>query len=171
MISVTREHEICAGHRVLGHEGKCKNLHGHNYKFVMTLVSDDLDTLGRVIDFSVIKNILCQWLEDNWDHKMLLWLKDPMAGYLRNCYQFGIDPLTWVVSLSCNPTAENLAQYFCEDIASGLLLGTNVKLVEVTVWETSKCYATYKVKEENVATDGNGRGNVEASQSRVEENV
>ena len=31
--TVIRSHEICAGHRVVGHESKCRHLHGHNYKF------------------------------------------------------------------------------------------------------------------------------------------
>jgi 6-pyruvoyl-tetrahydropterin synthase len=34
--------------------------------------------VGRVIDFSVIKTLLCDWLEDNWDHRFLLWEQDPM---------------------------------------------------------------------------------------------
>lgn len=150
MISVTREHEICCGHRVVGHEGKCKNLHGHNYKFVMTLVSDELDSIGRVIDFSVIKNVLCQWLEDGWDHRMMLWNQDPIVRAL-DYFDGGVGRmvLEGVVVVPFNPTAENIAEYFCEQIAPVMLDGTGTKLIEVTVWETSKCCATYKVKEAN----------------------
>jgi len=151
--TVTREHEICCGHRVYGHEGKCKNLHGHSYKFELTVGSYELDNLGRVIDFGVIKNTLCQWLEDHWDHKMLLWSKDPLASAIINCAEHYNDH--GVVLLPCNPTVENLAEYFVEDIAPGLLLGTNVNLLSVRIWETSKCSATYVRKDYGQVTAGN----------------
>jgi len=165
MISVTREHEICAGHRVMGHEGKCKNIHGHNYKFVMTLATDKLDSIGRVIDFSVIKNLLCNWLEKEWDHKMILKLDDPLAYTLLVYYK---QP---VYRIPLNPTAENLAQYFADDIVPGLLLGTGVSLVEVTVWETSKCYATYKVKDADAARLRNTSGVVGKETQASEEDI
>ena len=77
---VKRHHDICAGHRVVGHEGKCRHLHGHNYRIHFTVESDegDLDSVGRVVDFSVVKSALCMWLEDNWDHKFLHWEEDFM---------------------------------------------------------------------------------------------
>lgn len=145
---ITRKHEICCGHRVYGHEGACQNLHGHNYLFELTLAPKNvLDALGRVIDFSVIRTTLCQWLEDNWDHKMLLWRKDPMIAVLQS-YPDYIDP-TSIVRLPCNPTVENLAAYFIEDIAPGLLIDTDAKLVSVKLWETGKCSTTYMAKEDN----------------------
>lgn len=156
MISVTREHSICCGHRVVGHEGKCKHLHGHNYKFVMTLVGDELDELGRVIDFSVIKDVLCAWLEKFWDHKFLVYYLDPDRDKL-----ITIDP-DGTVMTSFNPTAENIAQHFCTKVAAGLLEESGVQLVEVIVWETDKCYATYKVNDRNDNTVRDGREDVEA---------
>src|SRR6266567_3680980 len=76
---ITREHEICCGHRVYGHEGKCRYIHGHQYRFELSLAPEnELDSLGRVIDFSKIKTLLCEWLEEHWDHKLLLWNKDPL---------------------------------------------------------------------------------------------
>ena len=45
--TVIRSHEICAGHRVVGHESKCRHLHGHNYKFhfkVVLCVDADCET-------------------------------------------------------------------------------------------------------------------------------
>jgi 6-pyruvoyltetrahydropterin/6-carboxytetrahydropterin synthase len=143
-IVITREHEICAGHRVYGHEGACRNLHGHQYKFELTVTADTLDSIGRVIDFSVIKTLLCEWLDKNWDHKMLLWNKDTLYMSLRASESFVFcHDSSSVIGLPCNPTVENLAKYFVEDIAPGLLLNTGVTLVQVKLWETSKCSATY----------------------------
>ncbi|HET9130028.1 MAG TPA: 6-carboxytetrahydropterin synthase, partial [Terriglobia bacterium] len=72
-----RYHDISCGHRVYGHESKCAHLHGHNYRVHFVCEAEQLDQVGRVIDFSEIKHRLCEWLEDNWDHKFLMWEQDP----------------------------------------------------------------------------------------------
>ncbi len=133
---VTRKHEIHCGHRVCDHEGKCRNLHGHAYVIHFTCEADSLDHLGRVIDFGVIKSLLCQWLEDTWDHRMLIWEQDPMLEALLT-----IDPS--VVAVPFNPTAENIAAYLVTKVGPDLLAGTPVRLVRVQVDETSKCSATF----------------------------
>lgn len=130
--SAVRYHDICCGHRVVGHEGKCKNLHGHNYRFHFEITSSTLDKVGRVLDFSVIKTTLCEWLEDSWDHKMLIWSEDPMLESLKE-----IDPTVVVVDF--NPTAENIAGYFLFYIAPKLLKGTGATLSRITIEETRKC--------------------------------
>lgn len=169
---VIRSHEICAGHRVVGHESKCRHLHGHNYKFhfkvapkVPYKVMDEaefaalkqLDDVGRVIDFSVVKTTLCQWLEDNWDHKFLHWEKDELIRGIKVLVdhdQTHHTPLTVanedarhffrsMVCLPFNPTAENLAAYMVDVIGPQLLDEYGVELVECTIEETSKCHVNY----------------------------
>lgn len=46
-----RYHDFCAGHRVVGHENKCRHLHGHNYRVTFYCESQELDGVGRVVDF------------------------------------------------------------------------------------------------------------------------
>ena len=135
-IQAKRYHDICAGHRVYGHESKCANLHGHNYRFHFT-IEGELDEIGRVLDFSVIKTRLADWLEENWDHKMLIWREDPMLAAL-----IALDGT--VKAVSFNPTAENLAKYMVEKIGPKQLDGTGATLIEVTIEETRKCSATFK---------------------------
>jgi 6-pyruvoyltetrahydropterin/6-carboxytetrahydropterin synthase len=144
-VLITREHEICAGHRVYGHEGACRNIHGHNYRFELTIGSmNGLDKLGRVLDFGVVKDVLCNWLEKNWDHKMLLWKEDHLYTAMRIAAPMAFcHDSSAVIGLPCNPTVENLAQYFVEDVAPGLLAHLDCNLVQVKLWETSKCSATY----------------------------
>lgn len=139
-IQAVRYHDICAGHRVVGHEGKCKNLHGHNYRFHFTIEAKELDEVGRVIDFSVIKEKLCIWLEENWDHKMILWEKDDMWRIVR----FEEKNTLGLICVPFNPTAENLAEFFVEKIAPIRLAGTGAKLVELKIEETRKCSVIYK---------------------------
>ena len=136
-ITAVRYHDISCGHRVVGHEGKCRNLHGHNYRITFTVSPKDsaeLDTVGRVLDFSVIKSQLCEWLEENWDHRMLIskddWHKDALLE---------ID--STVVIVPFNPTAENIGKHLLEVIGPWLLKDTRAELVKVEVEETRKCSA------------------------------
>lgn len=140
IITATRYHDFCAGHRVTGHENKCAHLHGHNYRVHFTVQANQLDHLGRVMDFSVIKEKLCEWLEVNYDHKMLIWEHDPLLEGLR-----GIVPNDIVVT-TFNPTAENMAQHLCEVVAVEQLAGTGCILVKCEIEETRKCRASYEIK-------------------------
>ena len=133
-----RYHDISCGHRVHNHESKCAHLHGHNYRIHFTCEASTLDPIGRVIDFSDIKEKLCMWLEDNWDHKFLVWNRDPWAIHLLD-----IDPTVVVVPF--NPTAENMAEYLVTIIGPQQLLGTGIVLVNCVVEETRKCSASFQV--------------------------
>ena len=179
--SVLRSHEICAGHRVVGHESKCRHLHGHNYVFrfkvqpkretkleykgatltvgavttpLLEEVPVSLDSLGRVIDFSVVKSTLCQWLEDNWDHKFLHWEKDTLVSGLVDLIDYDNRPgfvvesdeasfRNSLVALPFNPTAENLAAHMVNVVGPMLLDAHGVELVSCIIEETSKCHVEY----------------------------
>ena len=179
---VIRSHEICAGHRVVGHESKCRMLHGHNYVFHFHVapkmktvavatgkarhvegqgfkqtyrditVNDrtKLDAVGRVIDFSVVKSTLCEWLEDNWDHKFLHWEKDDLIKGVQlaaNNYPLGDEDhssfFNSFVELPFNPTAENLAEHMVNVVGPMLLDEHGVELVQCVIEETSKCHVEY----------------------------
>jgi 6-pyruvoyltetrahydropterin/6-carboxytetrahydropterin synthase len=77
------------------------------------------------------------WLEDNYDHKFLLWREDPWVETMK-----GIDPDGLVV-VDYNPTAENIAEYLVKNIAPIQLKGTGVRLIKCDVEETRKCSASY----------------------------
>lgn len=136
-----RYHDISCGHRVFQHESKCAHLHGHNYRVHFTCEAEELDNIGRVIDFSDMKSRLCMWLEDHWDHKTLIWENDPWAKVLPE-----IDPT--IVIVPFNPTAENIAQHLVEVIGPQQLAGTGIKLVHCDVEETRKCSASFHAPEE-----------------------
>ena len=135
-ITASRYHDFSTGHRVYGHESKCAHLHGHNYRVHFSIEADDLDSVGRVLDFSVIKDLLCEWLEEHWDHKFLVFREDPWAEQLK-----AIDPAGTVV-VDFNPTAENMAEYLLEEVGPKQLAGTPARLVEVQIEETRKCWVT-----------------------------
>jgi 6-pyruvoyltetrahydropterin/6-carboxytetrahydropterin synthase len=131
MFRVTRELFFCYGHRLLNYDGKCRHLHGHNGRAVITLEADGLDTLGMVVDFSRLKQGVGGWIDTHLDHKMLLHKDDPMLPLLK---QQG-EP---VFVLDVNPTAENIARLIFEQTAR-----QGFPVVEVSLWETENCFATY----------------------------
>lgn len=152
--SVTRFHDFSYGHRVAGHEGKCRHLHGHNGRVHFTCVAKKLDPIGRVVDFSVMKDKLCNWVEKNWDHKFLAWEHDPLMNSLR-CSNFksenGFELLREdetlresIVFTPFNPTAESMAEYLCEVVGPKQLAGTGIRLIAVRLDETIKCSANYR---------------------------
>ena len=55
MFRVTREIDFCYGHRLLNYEGKCRYLHGHNGRAVISIEGEKLDHRGMVLDFSDIR--------------------------------------------------------------------------------------------------------------------
>ena len=141
MIKVTREFSFSSAHRLFQHEGKCSRLHGHNYKLTVSLTSIDgsLDSLGRIIDFSKIKELVGTWLDKNWDHKTILYegdrdLINSLAAYRDDIF---IAPF--------NPTAENMALYLYKDVLPDLVRGLGIELQKVILYETDSCSAEVSV--------------------------
>lgn len=149
MQTAERYHDISCGHRVVGHENKCRHLHGHNYRVHFICTAANLDHIGRVIDFGVIKERLCMWIENNWDHKFLAWEKDlvmlSIVSALDETHRNDSLEITEgsIVWTPFNPTAENMAQHLVEVIGPQQLADTGVTLVSVRIEETAKCSASF----------------------------
>lgn len=133
-IICTRRIEFDAAHRVLEHESKCKNLHGHRYAIEASFSADSLDSLGRVVDFGVIREKLGAWVDENWDHTTILFEKDKTLGK-------SISDITkqTIFYLPTNPTAENMATYLLETICPTLFAGMNIRCVSIRLQETPNC--------------------------------
>ncbi len=129
---VTKEIHFCYGHRLLNYHGKCRHLHGHNGKAVITLETRDLDDLGMVVDFSEVKRQIGVWIDENLDHRMLLHRDDPLIPELKRQGE----PY---VTLDVNPTAENIARLIFHAATR-----KSLPVVEVTLWETENSFATYR---------------------------
>ena len=136
MYRVTRQIDFCYGHRLLEYDGKCKHLHGHNGRAVISLGSQELDHRGMVLDFTDIKQVVSRWIDDELDHRMILHRDDPAVPFLQ---QLG-EPL---YLMDKNPTAENIARLIF-DFAHG----RGYPVVRVDLWETRRCYATYELPRE-----------------------
>jgi len=126
-----------AGHRVVNHESKCRNFHGHEYKAEVFAEAPNLDTIGRIVDFSVIKEKVGGWIDDNWDHAMLIFKADPDLMRFKT-----LDGGKKIYECDYNPTAENIAKDLFQQ-CKGLLLGSGVVISKIKLWETTNCYVEY----------------------------
>lgn len=132
MYRITREFEFCYGHRLIHYEDKCRHLHGHNGRVVVTLEGDTLDKCGMLVDFAHIKKTIKKWVDDHLDHTLLLCREDPVLPALKQQKEK-------VFVMDDNPTAENIARLiFDQAVKMGL------PVVEIAIWETSNCLAAYR---------------------------
>lgn len=139
-LSLIRQLTFCAGHRLYRHESKCAFFHGHNYRVDVEVVGDsggcEVDDVGRVVDFSLIKKRMLGWLDEHWDHAFILFAEDASAlAAVR-----ATEPTKYFV-LPWNPTAENMARYLLEVVAPHVLAGLGVVARKVSVWETDEACA------------------------------
>ena len=138
MLNVSRENDLSYGHRLLNYAGKCRHLHGHNGRVVIAFDASGLDSHGMVLDFSEIKRVVGRWIDENLDHRMILDRTDAAVARLQ---EMG-EP---VYLLDANPTAENIAKRIFEVAAEH-----GFPVVEVHLWETPHCCATYRPKGSSV---------------------
>ncbi|MBN1869414.1 MAG: 6-carboxytetrahydropterin synthase QueD [Candidatus Omnitrophica bacterium] len=118
MFELSIREDIAAAHFIKGHEGKCKNLHGHTWKVEVTVRHDRLDGLGMVADFTVLKKKLQEVLGPI-DHACL----NELPFFKEN-----------------NPTTENIAKYVYGQYKDKV---KPLGLKEVRVWESETSSVTY----------------------------
>ncbi len=145
MISITRSFTWDAAHRLLGHESRCRYLHGHRYVAEVSVTSPDLDSLGRVIDFSCLKEIIGKWIDENWDHNILLHEDDPLYDLWCRDNKETQTLLFQERSPYCmgfaNPTAENIVTELYRQIKDRL--PEEIKIIHIRLWETEKCFCDF----------------------------
>ncbi len=150
-VTVMRQVKFCAGHRLLGHEGKCANFHGHNYVVQFHVNGKEIDELGRVVDFQVINQLFKGWIDEHWDHGFLLWSEDDNA--IKALEQ--VEP-NRIYRMPYNPTAENMARYLMYEIAPDLMStveGYDLQVTKVVVWETENSFAEVSVDNARAQAD------------------
>lgn len=141
-LTITRRFEIDTGHRLLKHESKCRNLHGHRYVFEVEIEAAargselELDDVGRVLDFAEIKSAFEDVLE-RYDHAVVLQLGDPFIGLVRS------EGLR-LVTMAEPPTVENLVVLVAGEMTERL--PRSVVLRHVRCFETPNCWADWTPK-------------------------
>lgn len=110
----------------------CATSHRHRYVTEITCVAPDLDGLGRVVDFGVIKERVGGWIDVHWDHTAILMAGDSEAAAVADANARLGRPVYWMED---HPTVENVVAELA-GIAGDLLADTGVEVVRVRLWET-----------------------------------
>lgn len=117
MYTVRIKGGFCGAHNLRGYEGKCENLHGHNWNVEVDITKSKLDKTGMVMDFKHAKKILFDVLE-GLDHK-----------YINELPYFKTH----------NPTSENISKFIFDRLDKKI-----DGLSKVSVWETGTSCASYE---------------------------
>ncbi len=112
--------DFASAHSLRDYPGDCARVHGHKWQVEVSVCSQILDDSGIAIDFREIKK-QTKLVVKRLDHQ-----------YLNEIKPFDV----------LNPTAENIAKYFFDEIAL-LITNKDVKVKEVMIWETPRSAVTY----------------------------
>ena len=67
MYEICVEQEFDAAHYLRGYQGKCEALHGHRYRVLVRVKTNQLNDIGLAYDFTELKRQLSEILE-RFDH-------------------------------------------------------------------------------------------------------
>lgn len=130
LLRLTKEFEFQMAHALSGYDGKCRNIHGHNYRLQVTvegqpIANPDDAKNGMVIDFGDIKRIVSQSVVESFDHAFVVSAGSPYASVED----------TKLVVVPFQPTSENLLLHFASLLAGRFPDG--VRLHSLRLWETT----------------------------------
>jgi 6-pyruvoyltetrahydropterin/6-carboxytetrahydropterin synthase len=120
MFELMVEATFSAAHRLRGYKGECEQMHGHNWKVQVHIVSERLNEIDIAIDFREIKNLLNETISP-LDH-----------SFLNDIFPF----------TEKNPSSENIAKWIYDSL-NKKLVNEDVQVSAVTVWESDTASATY----------------------------
>ncbi len=140
-IRVTKEFHFEMAHALYGYDGPCKNIHGHSYKLLVSIIGKvnnqkNHPKNGMVVDFTDLKEIVNNQIIDQFDHSLVLNADSPHKGFgeKENIFEK-------VILVGYQPTCENLIVDFVERIMPQLSEG--IKLHHVLLSETSTSFAEW----------------------------
>lgn len=137
MYYLKTEQSFDSAHFLHGYQGKCANIHGHRWKIIATIKSENLledsQNKGMVIDFGDLKSDL-KVISDCFDHALII----EEGSLSKKLYQALIDENFKIINLPFRPTAENLAKYIYELLSKDYLVDC------LEVYETPNNCASYR---------------------------
>lgn len=141
-IRITKKFDFEAAHALYGYDGKCKNLHGHSYKLVVTVIGSPITDKsnpkwGMVMDFGDLKRIVQQEIINKVDHSVMLCSLSPHSELAEQLIKQGHQ----VVYTPYQPTSENMVIDFAQRLQKHL--PEEVTLHSVLLQETENSYAQW----------------------------
>lgn len=140
-IRITKEFKFEMAHALKGYDGPCKNIHGHSYEMLVTILGNPIidpnnPKLGMVMDFGDLKRIVKSVIVDKYDHALVLnsAMDYSLIEKLRENFEK-------VILLDYQPTSELMIADFAHIISEKL--PSNVKLKYLLLRETVTSYAEW----------------------------
>ena len=156
MVTITRIFDFCMAHNLKNHEGKCKNVHGHNYKLYVTVMRNpnidydddmfDVDSNpsssehGMVMDFGRLKQIVNELIIDIYDHSFMIWDEDLDMQKMINDYK----NIMKINIVHYRPTAENMCKHFFRMLNNYFKdHNMGIQVEGIKIYETDNSYAEF----------------------------
>lgn len=138
MYLLKTEESFDSAHFLSDYHGKCRNLHGHQWRVVIEIYSETLSTETQtrdmLVDFGDLKHDLKKET-DSFDHALIIEKNSLKPATLMALREENFK----IIELPFRPTAERMAFYFYTRMKSH---GYNLK--RATVYETPKNCAIYE---------------------------
>ena len=137
MYELSTEYWFDSAHFLTDYNGKCENLHGHQWRVTAYVRASELGASGTekdmVVDFATLKHIVREEC-DALDHTLLV-----EEGTLAPATVAALEGEGFSLTvLPFRTTAENLARHIC-----GELVARGLPCAQVDVYETPLNCATY----------------------------
>lgn len=126
---ITSESSFDAAHFLTNYEGKCKNIHGHRWRVVVTIKGEL--TNGMLVDFGDFKKDIKD-LCDYFDHSFIV-----EKGSLDKKLFDLLNKQFVLIVVDFRTTAENFSKYIFEEMSK------KYSVKEVCVYETPNNCARY----------------------------
>ena len=141
-VRITKQFTFETGHALYGHDGKCKNIHGHSYKLSVTIFGKPLEDsksskFGMIMDFSDLKKIVKEEIVNPLDHATIFNKNTPHLQLANNLKSIGHK----VVLVDYQPTSEMLVIDFAKKIKKRL--PGDIQLFSLKLQETATCFAEW----------------------------
>ncbi|HPX79717.1 MAG TPA: 6-carboxytetrahydropterin synthase [Bacteroidales bacterium] len=136
---ITREFRFEGAHALTGYDGKCRHIHGHSYKLLVTITGEPSEIPGHpksgmIMDFNDLKNIVHQYVIDPLDHSLMLREEAPLSRELKEQYDN-------IKIFDFQPTCEQLTLYIAR-ILDPVISPPN-RLHRVCLYETPTSFAEW----------------------------
>ena len=138
-IRVTKEFKFEMAHALLGHDGPCKNIHGHSYQLSVTLKGKPIEDAtnpktGMVVDFSDIKKIVNDEIVFLFDHSLVL-NKNASESLAAGLQQHKL------ILVDFQPTCENILILFVKKLRN--VLPSSTLLHHLLLRETNTSFVEW----------------------------
>lgn len=119
MFKISVKTELSAAHQLIGYQGSCRRIHGHNWTIKVQVSTRELNDVGIGYDFREMKRLVKD-IVNSYDHQFLN----------------EIPPFNTI-----NPTSENLAKIIFDKVKKKV--PTHIEVISVEVMESDRCSVIY----------------------------